>query len=127
MLAIIGPSTSGETMAVKNLAEEKKTLLISCAAAEAIVQPVAKYVFKTPQKDRFAALKIFEQMKKMNVTKIGVLSSNTGFGKAGKGLHREARAREWLPDRGERGLRQGRHRPDRRGHQDQGRPAPRRL
>ena len=84
VFAIIGPSTSGETMAIKNIAEESKTILISCAAAEAIVNPVAKYVFKTPQKDKDAVLKIFAQMKKMGISKIGVLSSNTGFGKAGK-------------------------------------------
>jgi len=84
VLAIIGPSTSGETMAIKNVAEESKTLLLSCAAAEVIVNPVAKHVFKTPQKDSDAVLRIFEQMKKMGATKIGVLSSNTGFGKAGK-------------------------------------------
>ncbi len=84
VFAILGPSTSGETMAIKNIAEEAKTILISCAAAEAIVNPVAKYVFKTPQKDKDAVLKIFAQMKKMGITKIGVLSSNTGFGKAGK-------------------------------------------
>jgi len=85
VFAIIGPSTSGETMAIKNLAEESKILLLSCAAAEDIVKPVAKYVFKTPQMDRDAVIRIFEQMKKMNISKIGVLSSNTGFGKAGKG------------------------------------------
>jgi branched-chain amino acid transport system substrate-binding protein len=84
VFAIIGPSTSGETMAVKNIAEESKTILISCAAAEVIVNPVARYVFKTPQKDSYAVVKIFQQMKKMGVSKIGVLSSNTGFGKAGK-------------------------------------------
>jgi branched-chain amino acid transport system substrate-binding protein len=84
VLAIIGPSTSGETMKIKNVAEEGKTILLSCSAAEAIVDPVAKYVFKTPQKDNFAVIRIFEQMKKMNISKIGVLSSNTGFGKAGK-------------------------------------------
>ena len=84
VFAIIGPSTSGETMAMKNLAEESKTLLLSCAAAEVIVKPVAKYVFKTPQMDRDAVIRIFEQMKKMNISKVGVLSSNTGFGKAGK-------------------------------------------
>jgi branched-chain amino acid transport system substrate-binding protein len=84
VLAIIGPSTSGETMAIKNVAEEAKTLLLSCAAAEVIVNPVAKHVFKTPQKDSDAVIRIFEQMKKMGATKIGVLSSNTGFGKAGK-------------------------------------------
>ena len=84
VFAIIGPSTSGETMAIKNIAEEGKTILISCAAAEVIVNPVAKYVFKVAPKDSFAALRIFQQMKKMHISKIGVLSSNTGFGKAGK-------------------------------------------
>jgi branched-chain amino acid transport system substrate-binding protein len=84
VLAIIGPSTSGETMKIKNVAEEGKTILLSCAAAEVIVNPVAKYVFKTPQKDSYAVLRIFDQMKKMKLSKVGVLSSNTGFGKAGK-------------------------------------------
>jgi branched-chain amino acid transport system substrate-binding protein len=84
VFAILGPSTSGETMAIKNIAEEGKTILLSCAAAEVIVNPVAKYVFKTPQKDSYAVIKIFQQMKKMGITRIGVLSSNTGFGKAGK-------------------------------------------
>ena len=84
VFAIIGPSTSGETMAIKNVAEEGKTLLISCAAAEVIVNPLAKYVFKVAPKDSYAAIKIFEQMRKMKISRIGVLSSNTGFGKAGK-------------------------------------------
>jgi branched-chain amino acid transport system substrate-binding protein len=84
VFAIIGPSTSGETMAIKNIAEEGKTILLSCAAAEVIVNPLAKYVFKTPQMDKHAVIRIFQQMKKMGITKVGVLSSNTGFGKAGK-------------------------------------------
>jgi branched-chain amino acid transport system substrate-binding protein len=49
-----------------------------------IVNPVAKYVFKTPQKDSFAVQKIYMQMKKMNIKKIGIVSGNDGFGKAGK-------------------------------------------
>jgi branched-chain amino acid transport system substrate-binding protein len=85
VFAIIGPSTSGETMKIKSVAEEGKTILMSCAAAEAIVNPVAKYVFKTPQSDKDAVIKIFQQMKKMKISRIGVLSSNTGFGNAGKG------------------------------------------
>jgi branched-chain amino acid transport system substrate-binding protein len=85
VFAIIGPSTSGETMKIKSVAEEGKTILLSCAAAEAIVNPVAKYVFKTPQKDSDVIVRIFQQMKKMKISKIGVLSSNTGFGGAGKG------------------------------------------
>jgi len=85
VFAILGPSTSGETMAVKALAEGSGTLLISCAAAEAIVNPVAKWVFKTPQNDSDAAAMIFQRMKRDGLTKAAVLSSNTGFGKAGKG------------------------------------------
>ena len=85
VFAIIGPSTSGETMKIKSVAEAGKTILLSCAAADAIVDPVAKYVFKTPQKDSDAILKIFQQMKKMKISRIGVLSSKTGFGNSGKG------------------------------------------
>ncbi len=84
VFAIIGPSTSGETMQVKQLAEESGTLLLSCAAAEVIVQPVAKWVFKSPQSDSHAVIRIFEHIKKLGLTKLGVLTSNTGFGKAGK-------------------------------------------
>ena len=85
VLAILGPSTSGETMKIKGIAEEGKAILLSCAAAEVIVNPVAKWVFKTPQKDSDAIQVIFNQMKKMKISRIGVLSGNTGFGKAGKG------------------------------------------
>ena len=85
VFAIIGPSTSGETMKIKGVAEAGKTILLSCAAAEAIVNPQAKYVFKTPQKDSDAVIKIFQEMKKMKISRIGVLSGNDGFGNAGKG------------------------------------------
>jgi branched-chain amino acid transport system substrate-binding protein len=84
VLAIIGPSTSGESMAIKSLCEEAKTILLSCAAAETIVDPVASYVFKTPQKDSYATVWIFNSMKEMGIQKIGVLASNTGFGNGGK-------------------------------------------
>ncbi len=84
VFAIIGPATSGETLAVKTIAGEGKTLLLSCAAAEAIVNPVTPWVFKTAQKDSHALQKIFQQMRRGGVVRIGVLSSNTGFGKAGR-------------------------------------------
>lgn len=84
VLAIIGPSTSGETMSIKQICEEGKTIMLSCAAAEVIVNPVAKYVFKTPQKDSFVAKKIFMEMNRMGISKVAVLTDNTGFGKAGK-------------------------------------------
>jgi branched-chain amino acid transport system substrate-binding protein len=84
VLGIIGPSTSGETMQIKALCEENQMILLSCAAAEVIVNPVAKYVFKTPQKDSQAVTWIFRVMKEKGISKIAVLSSGDGFGNAGK-------------------------------------------
>ena len=84
VLAIIGPSTSGETMAIKNICQEGKTILISCAAAETIVNPIASYVFKVPQKDSDAVRLIYKTMKANGISKIGVITSNDGYGVAGK-------------------------------------------
>ena len=84
VLAIIGPSTSGETMQIKKLCEENQMILVSCAAADAIVNPLAKYVFKTPQKDSQAATWIYRTMKAQGISKIAVLTGNDGFGASGK-------------------------------------------
>ena len=84
VLAVLGPSSSGETMSVKKIFEDAKTPLLSCAAAEVIVNPLASWVFKTPQNDSSAAIKIFMEMNKLGISKIAVLVDNSGFGKAGK-------------------------------------------
>ena len=84
VLAIIGPSTSGESMSLKGYCDQNETILVSCAAAETIVNPVAKWVFKTPQMDAFAAVKIFQTMKTLGITKVGVVVSSSGFGQGGK-------------------------------------------
>ncbi|HEY5913923.1 MAG TPA: ABC transporter substrate-binding protein [Verrucomicrobiae bacterium] len=96
VLAIIGPSTSGETMQIKALCEENQMILISCAAAEVIVNPVARYVFKTPQKDSQAVTWIYRTAKEKGITKIAVLSSNDGFGVAGKKQLEDAAKAEGL-------------------------------
>lgn len=83
VVAIIGPSTSGESMAIKDLCETSGVPLISCAAAETIVDPLAHYVFKTPQKDSYIVRWIFDSMQKQNITKVGVLASLSGFGQGG--------------------------------------------
>jgi branched-chain amino acid transport system substrate-binding protein len=84
VVAIIGPSGTGESMKIKPLCEENEMLLLSCAAGETIVNPVAKWVFKTPQMDKFAAQWIFDTMKKLRISKIAVVVSNSGFGQGGK-------------------------------------------
>jgi len=85
VIAIIGPTTSGETMQIKDLCNDAKVPLVSAAAAEVIVDPVAPYVFKTPQKDSYVVKWIYETMNDMDIDRIGVVVANTGFGNAGKG------------------------------------------
>ncbi|MDD2466624.1 MAG: ABC transporter substrate-binding protein [Desulfobulbus sp.] len=84
VFAIIGPSTSGESLNIKKIAEDGKTILISCSAAELIVNPLAKHVFKTAPSDSYAAQQIYMTMQKKGLRKIAVLAGNDGFGKAGK-------------------------------------------
>lgn len=83
VLAIIGPSQSGTSMKIKDLVNEKKVPMISCAAAEAIITPVTPYVFKTPQKDSFVADMILSEMKKEGITKVAMLFDASGFGQEG--------------------------------------------
>ncbi|MBU1641671.1 MAG: ABC transporter substrate-binding protein [Proteobacteria bacterium] len=84
VIAILGPSTSGESMQLKSICENAEVILLSCGAAEVIVNPVAKWVFKTPQTDSFAAQMIFKEMNNLGISKIAILAGNTGFGKAGR-------------------------------------------
>ena len=84
VVAIIGPSRSGSTMAVKDIVEQAEVPLVSCAAAEAIVNPLAKWVFKTPQKDSDAAIRILEHMQSKGIKKIAIITGTTGFGAEGR-------------------------------------------
>jgi branched-chain amino acid transport system substrate-binding protein len=84
VIAIIGPSRSGSSMAVIPVIEKAQILQISAAAAIQIVQPVKKWVFKTPQTDTSAVEAIYTHMKKDGLTKVALLTGSTGFGGAGR-------------------------------------------
>jgi len=103
VLAIVGPSTSGSSLAVKPICEKAKVPMVSCAAAEAIVTPVEEstYIFKTPQKDSHVVVKIVDQMSKMGITKMAILSESLPFGQLGRKLlqeHAQARGIEIVGD-----------------------------
>lgn len=83
VLAIVGPSRTGTTLAVVDYMEKAEVPLVSCAAGVPIVEPVKKWTFKTPQTDRMAVEKIVEYLKAKNFTRVASLSDNTGFGKSG--------------------------------------------
>lgn len=81
---IVGPSTTGETMAVIPLAEKEKTPLISCAAGIKITEPVKKWVFKTPANDHVAAEKILIQAAKLKQKSLAIITVSDGFGSSGR-------------------------------------------
>jgi branched-chain amino acid transport system substrate-binding protein len=84
VLAIVGPSRSGTTMAVIPIVEKAEVPLISCASAQEIVTPVKKWVFKTAQNDSDGVIKIYEKMKEMNLSKAAIISSTDGYGMEGR-------------------------------------------
>jgi len=84
VVAIIGPSTTGESMAVIPVAEREKVPLISCAAGSKITDPVKRYVFKTAQNDGLAVAKIYEYLQKHRQNKVALLTVSDGFGASGR-------------------------------------------
>lgn len=82
--AVIGPTRSGSTLAIKELAERYKTPLLSCAASKRIVQPLNKYVFKSPQSDTHAVGKIYNFLRKKGKSKVAIITAQNGFGDSGR-------------------------------------------
>ncbi|UUZ69387.1 ABC transporter substrate-binding protein [Polaromonas sp. P2-4] len=80
---LIAGTTTGATMAMAPLVEKAGVPLISLSGAVVVVEPVKKWIFKTPHTDRMAAEKVFEDMKKRGFTKVGLLSETSGFGQSG--------------------------------------------
>ncbi|ANW05555.1 ABC transporter substrate-binding protein [Bradyrhizobium icense] len=79
VVAMVGGSTTGTTMAMIPVFEEAQVPLISLGGAIEIIEPVRKYVFKTPHTDKMACEKIFENLKQRNLTKIAMISGTEGF------------------------------------------------
>jgi len=85
---LVGGSTSGSSLAVIPLVEWAKIPYISLAGAVAIVDPVKKWVFKTPHTDRMAAEKVFEDMQRRGFKKVALISGKGGFGRSGRAQSR---------------------------------------
>ncbi|NJL50626.1 MAG: ABC transporter substrate-binding protein [Blastochloris sp.] len=82
VVAMLGGTTSGTTFAMIPVFEDAEVPFISFAGAVGIIEPTKKWVFKTPHTDRMACEKIFEDLKKQNLTKVGMISGTDGFGKS---------------------------------------------
>ena len=84
VVAIVGPSTTGDTMAIIDDVEKAGIPLISCAAGIKITEPVKKWVFKTPANDHVAAEKIFNYLTTKKQKNIALLTVSDAFGSSGR-------------------------------------------
>lgn len=89
VVAIIGPSSSGESLQVLPIANETKTPLIAHAGTEKMTSPVTPYVFNTPPTDRVVAAHLLSVFKKRGLTQIALLSAADGFGQSGANVVKE--------------------------------------
>ena len=79
---IVGGSTTGSTMAAAPLMEAAQIPFISLAGAVVIIEPVKKWVFKTPHTDRMACEKVFVNMNARKLSQLALISGTGGFDKS---------------------------------------------
>ncbi|WP_108659018.1 ABC transporter substrate-binding protein [Acuticoccus kandeliae] len=82
IVALVGGSTTGTTMAMAPIFDEYEIPFISLAGAVVIIDPVQPFLFKTPHTDKMACEKIFEDIQKRGMSKVGMISGTGGFGKS---------------------------------------------
>ena len=86
---VFGPSSSGESLAVKDLANELKVPTLMHGGAEAITKPTTPYVFNTPPTDRISISGLLAHMKKSGIASVAMLSAADGFGQSGRNILNE--------------------------------------
>jgi branched-chain amino acid transport system substrate-binding protein len=82
VIAMIGGTTTGSTLAMIPVFEDAQLPFISLAGAAQIIQPARKWVFKTPHTDTMACEKIFADIKRRNLSKVALISGSGGFEKS---------------------------------------------
>ncbi|MDQ7831175.1 MAG: ABC transporter substrate-binding protein [Desulfovibrionaceae bacterium] len=87
VLAIIGPTSTGEGLAVKKYTEEKKVPTIMTVGGDPVIAggnfgPFT-WTFKTPQRTSTAVEKIYDHLKAKGVTSLAVMTAKDAFGQDG--------------------------------------------
>ena len=85
VVAIVGTTLSGTSLAILDTVQKAEVPLVSCAAAAKIVEPAAerKWVFKTPQSDALIVGALVDHLKAKGLTKVGWLNVDYAFGQLG--------------------------------------------
>jgi branched-chain amino acid transport system substrate-binding protein len=83
VVAIIGASGTGQSMAVRSEIDRAGIPQLSMAGGSAITAKLDPLVFQTPWSNTLVVPFTLDYLKKQGITKIGVISDTGGFGKDG--------------------------------------------
>ena len=83
VIAIIGATGTGQTMAARGDVQRAAIPQVSMAGGTVITNPVDPLVFATPWSNTIVVPFTLDHLKKANITKIGLISDSGGFGKDG--------------------------------------------
>ena len=83
---IIGPSTTGESLTLKSVANELKVPMISFGAGTDIVVPPEPYVFKVPPTDEVEIRQLVTDFAQRGVKKLAVLYATGPYGQSGAAI-----------------------------------------
>jgi branched-chain amino acid transport system substrate-binding protein len=88
VLAIIGPTSTGEGMAARKIVAEGGIPTFMTVGGDPVIDakhgPI-DFIFKSPQRSSTAVKKLFSYLKEKNLAKVGLLTASDAFGKDGEG------------------------------------------
>ena len=82
--ALIGPTRTESAMAILNIVQKAGIPTVACVGGTPPVDPVRKWVFKSPQKTVTAVEKIYQYLQKQGIKKIAVITATDKFGEEGE-------------------------------------------
>lgn len=86
VLAIVGSTGTGQTMAMRDEIDLAQIPQVSLAGSLVITKEFDPLVFQTPWSNALVVDTTLEYLKDEGITKIGLLTEDTGFGKDGREL-----------------------------------------
>ena len=86
VVAIIGATGTGQTMAVRGDVQRAAIPQVSMAGSTVITNPVDPLVFATPWSNTIVVPFTLDYLKGQGITKIGLITDSGGFGKDGKAV-----------------------------------------
>ncbi|MHB8049588.1 MAG: ABC transporter substrate-binding protein, partial [Coriobacteriia bacterium] len=84
VLAIIGASGTGQTMAMRSDAERAGVPIISMAGGSVITDDFSEWVFQTPWPNRIVVPFVLDQIAAAGYTTVGLISDTGGYGVDGR-------------------------------------------